>query len=47
MTRNDEIEKHDVKQRLSKEFEIKELGKLKYFLGIEVAYSTQGRLGVN
>ena len=25
-----------------KEFEIKELGKLKYFLGIEVAYSTQG-----
>ena len=42
MTRNDEREKHDVKQRLAKEFEIKELGKLKYFLGIEVAYSTQG-----
>ena len=31
-----------MKQRLEKEFEIKELGKLKYFLGIEVAYSTQG-----
>ena len=42
VTRNDEREKHDVKQRLTKEFEIKELGKLKYFLGIEVAYSTQG-----
>ena len=42
VTRNDEREKHDMKQRLEKEFEIKELGKLKYFLGIEVAYSTQG-----
>ena len=42
MTGNDEREKHDVKQRLAKEFEINELGKLKYFLGIEVAYSTQG-----
>ena len=42
MTGNDEREKHDVKQRLAKEFEIKELRKLKYFLGVEVAYSTQG-----
>ena len=42
VTGNDEREKHDVKQGLAKEFEIKELGKLKYFLGIEVAYSTQG-----
>ena len=42
VTGNDEREKHDVKQRLAKEFEIKELWKLKYFLGIEVAYSTQG-----
>ena len=42
VTGNDEREKHDVKQRLAKEFEIKELGKLKYFLGIEVAYSTLG-----
>ena len=42
VTGNDEKEKHDVKQRLAKEFEIKELEKLKYFLGIEVAYSTQG-----
>ena len=42
MTGNDEREKHEVKQRLAKEFEIKELGKLKYFLGIEVVYSTRG-----
>ena len=31
-----------MKQRLTTEFEIKELGKLKYFLSIEMAYSTQG-----
>ena len=41
VTRNDERDKHDVKQRLAKEFEIEELGKMKYFLDIEVAYSTQ------
>ena len=40
MTGNDEKDKHEVKQRLEKQFEIKELGKLKYFLGIKVAYST-------
>ena len=42
VTGNDEKEKHELKQKLVKEFEIKELGKLKYFLGIEVTYSTQG-----
>ena len=42
VTGNDEREKHEVKQRLATEFEIKKLGKLKYFLDIEVAYSTQG-----
>ena len=42
VTRNDEREKHEEKQRLAKEFEIKELGKLKYFLSIEMAYSTHG-----
>ena len=41
VTRNDEREKHEVKQRLATEFEIKELGKVKHFLNIEVAYSTQ------
>ncbi|XP_021892971.1 uncharacterized protein LOC110810951, partial [Carica papaya] len=35
-------EKQELKQRQAKEFKIKELGKLKYFLGIEVVYSTQG-----
>ncbi|RVW75289.1 Retrovirus-related Pol polyprotein from transposon RE1 [Vitis vinifera] len=35
VTGNDEREKHEVKQRLATKFEIKELGKLKYFLGIE------------
>ena len=39
---NDEKEKQDLKQCLIKEFEIKELGRLKYFLGIEVSYSRQG-----
>ena len=42
VTGNDEREKHEVKQRLTTKFEIKELGKLKYFLNIEVTYSTQG-----
>ncbi|XP_020580984.1 uncharacterized protein LOC110025061 [Phalaenopsis equestris] len=37
----DEKEKHELKLRLVKEFEIKELGKLKYFLGLEMTYSTQ------
>ena len=35
---NDEKEKQNLKQYLIKEFEIKELGRLKYFLGIEVSY---------
>jgi len=42
ITGDDEIEKQNLKERLSAQFEIKNLGKLKYFLGIEVAYSRQG-----
>ncbi|RVW29045.1 Retrovirus-related Pol polyprotein from transposon RE1 [Vitis vinifera] len=42
VTGNDEREKHEVKHRLAIGFKIKELGKLKYFLSIEVAYSAQG-----
>lgn len=41
-TGNDEKKKENLKQCLIKEFEIKELGQLKYFLGIEVSYSKQG-----
>ena len=44
MTRNDEKEKEELKQRLVQEFEQKELGRLKYFLGTEVTYSNQGIL---
>ncbi|RVW33059.1 SART-1 family protein DOT2 [Vitis vinifera] len=36
VTGNDEREKHEVKQRLATEFEIKELGKLKYFFRLGV-----------
>lgn len=42
VTGNYEKEKHELKHKLMEEFEIKELGRLKYFLGIEVAYSRQG-----
>ena len=34
--------KKKLKQRLAAQFEMKDLGKLKYFLGIKVAYSRQG-----
>lgn len=39
MTSDDEHEQQLLGQHLAKEFEIKTLEKLKYFLGIEVAYS--------
>lgn len=41
ITRNDEIEKMSLRDCLACEFEIKKLGKLKYFLGIEVACTKQ------
>ncbi|RDX96277.1 Copia protein, partial [Mucuna pruriens] len=41
---DDEIEKLTLKEKLATQFEMKELGKLKYFLEIKVAYSKQGKL---
>lgn len=41
ITGDDEKEKQGLRQRLAAEFEIKDLGRLKYLLGIEVAYSKQ------
>jgi len=42
VTRDDEEEPKLLGQHLAKEFEIMTLGKLKYFLGIEVAHSKKG-----
>ena len=42
MTGNYEKERNNLRKWLMKEFEIKELGLLKYFLGIKVARSQQG-----
>lgn len=42
VTGNDPLEKDSLQKKLAAEFEIKELGKLKYFLGIEVAQSEKG-----
>ncbi|KAL8104492.1 hypothetical protein AgCh_028637 [Apium graveolens] len=42
ITSNDTCEIADVKRRLASEFEMKDLGKLRYFLGIEVSRSPGG-----
>lgn len=42
ITGDDEVEIVKLKGCLSKAFEVKDLGKLKYFLGIEVARSPKG-----
>nr|KYP49319.1 hypothetical protein KK1_028957 [Cajanus cajan] len=42
ITGDDEVEKRILKEKLLTHFEMKELGKLKYFHGIEVAYSRKG-----
>jgi Reverse transcriptase (RNA-dependent DNA polymerase) len=39
---NDITAIHDIKQYLQKRFYIKDLGRLKYFLDIEIAYSKKG-----
>ena len=42
ITGNDAEEMRDLKKKLSCEFDIKDLGNLKYFLGIEVLRSQKG-----
>ncbi|WVZ82885.1 hypothetical protein U9M48_030093 [Paspalum notatum var. saurae] len=42
ITGDDEAEINRLKEDLSKVFEVKDLGQLKYFLGIEIARSTKG-----
>ena len=42
VTGSDDEERRFLSECLAKEFEIKTLGKLKYFLGIEVAHSEKG-----
>lgn len=42
ITGNDETKKVALQQYLSTEFEMKDLGSLKYFLGIEVSRSKDG-----
>jgi hypothetical protein len=39
VTSNDELEIAQLKRNIAREFENKEMGSLKYFLGIEVARS--------
>lgn len=42
VTRNDDAEVTRLKGSLAREFEIKDLGSLRYLLGIEVAKAKQG-----
>lgn len=42
LTGDDSVEMHSLKKNLTTEFEIKDLGSLKYFLGMEVARSKKG-----
>ena len=47
VTENDEKEQQRSSQCLGREFEIKTLGKLQNFMGIEVAHSKKGVLYLN
>lgn len=38
----DDVEQQRLKQQAGREIEIRDLGKLKYFLGIDGAYSKEG-----
>ena len=47
VTGNDWKEQQVLTQHLAKEFEIRSLGRLKYFLGIEVAHSKKGHFHIS
>jgi hypothetical protein len=42
VTRNELAERKRLQQHLTRDFEMKDLGELKYFLGIEVSRSDKG-----
>jgi Reverse transcriptase (RNA-dependent DNA polymerase) len=42
ITGNSQLEINSIKNSLKQKFDIKDLGKLKYFLGIEIAHSSKG-----
>lgn len=42
ITGDDEVEIGNLKKRLKAEFKVKDLGELRYFLGMEVARSHKG-----
>lgn len=42
VTGDDDVEQQGLKERLVREFEIKNLGSLEYFLKIKMAYSKEG-----
>jgi len=42
ITRDDEMKELVLKEKLAAQFEMKDLGKLKYFLRVKVAYSKKG-----
>ena len=42
VTKNDIDEQQHLKENLAQEFDIKDIGKLQYFLGIEITYSKDG-----
>ena len=42
ITGDDEVKVHQIKENLAIHFQMKELGELKHFLGLEVDYTKEG-----